>query len=230
MRLHPLEGSCAGGCHALANEIFSALAHDSLGLTSLSAYRSEALAADGGHAWMPPGGNHDAGRLRQQVQSYAESEASVPAITECPIPKRLTGPVEFELHCPTSADGPEGSIEVRWHYVNDFGQVPGRDDVRFDVALAFDVDADLPLGTRMDDPHEGLGMHADVAQGIDVVRNLAADGRGGSMYRMRVPMPRGVSERRLDLQPKRFCFEEPDRRPYSHARPMRVRADLDCEL
>jgi hypothetical protein len=103
-------------------------------------------------------------------------------------------------------------IDVRFEYVNDFGGVPGRDDVRFDAAaLAAGVDGanlGLAAGTRLE------GARVEEADGLRVVRDLAPI--DGKSYLLRL---RRDGARTALLQPKRYCFEEPGRRPFAYAPP-----------
>jgi hypothetical protein len=102
--------------------------------------------------------------------------------------------------------------------------VPDRDDVRFDVAFG-PADAAPPLrGASATSAREGARME-DGRGGI-VLRDVApVEGT----YEVTLPLQRSQERLRIDLQPKRFCFEEPDRRPFAYAPPHRVDVDIAAE-
>lgn len=219
LRLHTAETSCARGCHALGNENFSKLALDSLGAEHASAYVSDMMRIDGSvlSGWMPPYG----GSKAEAQQAFARGEATVPAITECPIPKQLQSEPRVNVDCQ------ERVITIAWEYLNDFGEVPGRDDVRFDVAVS-DVDlAELDRGVSPAADLEGIAMLE--APGVTIARDVTTDPGTVADYSLEIPFDARRGEWAIDLQPKRFCFEEPDRRPFAYAPPYRVEIDVASE-
>jgi hypothetical protein len=218
LQLQSPETSCANGCHALGNDYWGKLAQDSIG-NKASKYASPMMTTDSapGFGWMPI---YDM-PLEQAADAYnGRGEETIPAITECPIPKQVDAEPTVSVTC--NATG--GQVEVQWTYLNDFGDVPGRDDVRFDVAIDEDDTYDLPFGVSTTSEFEGVMIETDEA--ATVIRDVAADQDGGSNYRMTVPFGAGQSTLSVDLQPKRFCFEEPDRRPFAYAPPHRIIVDL----
>jgi hypothetical protein len=200
IQLKPAESSCSKGCHVMGNEHWINMAHDALG-TKYSLYNSSQMLETPlpGHEWMVYG-------APASTPPDVDDGYTIPAITECPIPKQLIGNVEVTC-------GP-GVVDVRFAYANDFGGVPGRDDVRFDVAaLADGVEAPelgLAAGTRLE------GARLEEAEGVSVVRDVAA--ADGANYDARFRVGAG-GPHAVVLQPKRYCFEEPGRRPYAYAAP-----------
>lgn len=204
--LQPAEESCANGCHAVANEHFEKLASDSLGSKYAERYLSPAMTDSApGWAWMPP---YQEGSVDGWLKKFSEGTPSIPAITECPIPKRLDD-TTIEVYC-----SGETTLELEWTYENSFGDVPMRDDVRFDVAISTN---DSPLGLN---GIEGVKMFGD--DQTKVLRDVERDDDG--VYRVQLELDRldAADELTFFVQPKRFCFEEPDRRPFSFAAPHRV--------
>ncbi|MGH1341419.1 MAG: hypothetical protein ACRBN8_07710 [Nannocystales bacterium] len=225
LRLQPAESSCAQGCHALANSHFAKMAMDSFGDKYASKYLSESMREDGfpGGTWMPPGG----GSAEPWLTMFEEGEASVPAITECPIPKRVDEAVTVVARCEPDEDGGfVGVVDVQWNYVNDYGDVPGRDDIRFDIAVSSGDEAEFH-GRAPNGGPEGVRMEATTAN-TSVARDFAPRTKGGSEYRVQLPVA-GDGVVRVELQPKRYCFEEPDRRPFAYAQPNVTEVELDCE-
>jgi len=217
LRLHTKETSCAGACHAIGNANWANLAKDSLGDKYADKYLSDLMKAEDapGRHWMPP----FEGDPNQWQTMFENGEATVPAITECPIPKQLKEVPSHEIVCPSESE--PGFVDVMWTYVNDYGDVPGRDDVRFDVAFG-----DPPmLGLAAADMVEGTRMDAS-DPGIHVLRDVAAENGTVSDYSVRIPFGPQHSDIAIDVQPKRFCFEEPDRRPYAYAKPQHLEIDV----
>ncbi len=199
LMLHAPEDSCAQGCHSTANAHFGPMAWDSIGEKFAAPYLTDTMQEGApGWAWMPLGG--------EAPSSFAEP--TIPAITECPIPKRLQ---EVETSCVN------GEAVVTWTYENDYGSVPGRDDIRFDVAWTSDLDSDF-LGRALNGSPEGVQMKSQV---VEVLRDVAPD---GSFYTVHVPAPGTL---RVEVQPKRYCFEEPSRRPFAYAQPLTIEVACD---
>ena len=81
------------------------------------------------------------------------------------------------------------------------------------------ADGDAPaLGIAS--AREGARMEAAV-----IARDLAP--ASATDYRYTAAVPRGVVA--IAIQPKRFCFEEPDRRPFAYAVPTRITVDASCD-
>lgn len=224
LRLHSPETNCAQGCHATANAHFENMGLDSLGEKFAAPYLSETMRDPGapGWSWMPPG----SGDPSHWMAAFEAGDASIPAITECPIPKRIEGDVSVGARCERTTDGAETVVELAWTYVNDYGGVPGRDDVRFDVALTVDPDSEF-LG-RIEGSPEGAPMDG-VSDEVVLVRDVGPTEQGESSYRLEVSVP-GDGVVRAEVQPKRYCFEEPDRRPFAYAQPSVVEVTAQCDL
>jgi len=219
--LVPNETSCARGCHAVGNEHFTKLAMDSLGMQSASHYLSPMMAADmvPGTGWMPP----FAGGGDTFLEMFGQGEPTVPAITECPIPKRLEAEPEVEVHCDPAEPG-AGYVSIDWNYVNDFGRVPGRDDIRFEVAFGDSRHMVSELGLAPNNDVEGVAMISD-DENISILHDVAST-NGDAHYSVLIPFDAtGADEMAIQVQPKRFCFEEPDRRPFAYAQPSRLLAE-----
>jgi len=148
---------------------------------------------------MPPNGI-----LMPEAREMVEAETpSVAAITECPLPKPLTHAKLERL---------PGYVELAWTYTNDYGEVPGRDDIRFDVAFSIS----RPMGNiGVSDTWDLEGVPMAPSDDVEVLRDVGPDSDGAT-YVVRLP-PEVTS---VKLQPKRFCFEEPDRRPFAYAPPL----------
>ncbi|MBV1858708.1 MAG: hypothetical protein KUG77_09880, partial [Nannocystaceae bacterium] len=82
------------------------------------------------------------------------------------------------------------------------------------------------LGIAGSSTPEGVKMQSDAGD-IKVLRNVAPE-PGTAEYRMVVPFSDDMPLTHVDLQPKRFCFEEPDRRPFAYARPEAVAVEASC--
>ncbi|MBV1857749.1 MAG: hypothetical protein KUG77_04995 [Nannocystaceae bacterium] len=225
LRLQPSDTSCAAACHAVANAHFDRMAKDSFGEKYANKYLSDSMREAGtvGGTWMPPGG----GSAEPWRSMFEGSKATVPAITECPIPKRLETPASVSVHCASSDDSEPGAfLDVQWSYLNDYGDVPGRDDIRFDVAITVTPGSEL-LGLASNGAPEGIRMEAGAANTV-VIRDVAPVSKGGSEYALEVPIS-DDDVVRVEVQPKRFCFEEPDRHPFAFAQPDVIEVDVDCE-
>ncbi|MBC8067217.1 MAG: hypothetical protein IAG13_02695 [Deltaproteobacteria bacterium] len=221
LMLNPMESSCSNGCHALANENFERIAIDSLGSKYAGKYLTDMMSNDAmpGFNWMPPVfGPADV--WRRMFASVAAP--SIAAITECPLPKRLDVEPDVEIDCD---EGAGGKVVISWEYVNDYGDVPGRDDVRFDVAVGTGIDDGMRRGVSRDSEVEGVAMTAD-DDGAAVVHDVTADAGNGSQYRIELPFVGSQRTWTIDVQPKRYCFEEPDRRPYAYAVPEQIEVDI----
>lgn len=219
--LEPMATSCSSGCHAMANENFTRMAHDSLGSKYAVPYLTEMMSANDmpGFTWMPP----VVGPIEPWIDLFERAEGpSIPAITECPIPKQVDVDPEVEIECD---EGEGGYVTIRWTYENDYGDVPGRDDVRFDVALDIAANGEGGRGVAANSSLEGVAMEED-GPGVDVLRDLAPDPERPGQYELIVPFVGAQPNWSVDLQPKRFCFEEPDRRPFTYAPPHRVEIDV----
>ncbi len=213
IRVKPQSESCSAGCHTMGNEYWTKLASDALGSPLFEEHRSEHLSGTMmGARWMDPGQSYGL----EQVDPAA---FTVPAITECPIPKQVDDVPEVKVSC-HEVEGHEGAIRVEWDYDNDYGQVPGRDDVRFDVAFGRTEDVGPGLGVSATSEQEGAPI--EEGSGVGVLRDVAPT--EGS-YQVTLPLD-GQERISIALQPKRYCFEEPERRPFAYAVPQRIDIDV----
>lgn len=124
------------------------------------------------HPWMlPETGNDLSGdpqpeemsdasweKLLKVLQDPASDPKSLPLFTEAPAPESpltesarigdTAGPEDLVPVSAANRDGAESpfdsEIHVTWKYLNNFGGVPTRDDVRFNLAI---VETDIPIGT-----------------------------------------------------------------------------------
>ena len=213
--LQPLEVSCASSCHATGNANFEKLARDALG----DKY-SRFVSATGrnpnvrGFHWMDPNQLIDPESV--DLETY-----TTPAITHCPIPKQIERAPSMRVHC-AAGEASETYVDLSWDYVNDYGGVPNRNDVRFDVAYGAVQSMPHEFGASTANPLVGEPMVADGA--IEVLADLAAT--SDSHYRVRVSVPAGETSVEIRLQPKRYCFEETTRHPFSYSAPYVVQVDL----
>jgi hypothetical protein len=136
-------------------------------------------------------------------QMVAAARPSIPAITECPIPRPLDTAQLVRR---------EGYVELTWTYANDYGGVPDRDDIRFDVAFSTTT---LTSHVGVSDAGATEGVRMDSSAQVEVLRDVRS-GDDGATYVVRLP----GEVMSVKLQPKRYCFEEPDRRPFAYAPPL----------
>jgi hypothetical protein len=213
--------ACSRGCHAVANENFERLAKDSLRSAEGSKYYSNFADLSSLHesSWMPPFESNDDAAAR----TYAGGVALLRAITECPIPKQLSEPPTVSVSC-SKDQSDRAQVQVLWKYDNDFGKVPGRDDVRFDVSLAFEgAGVGVNLGVAA---NQVEGIRMDAGDNSRTIRDVAPELEDLGAYRLELAVPENAGAIVLALQPKRFCFEEPNRRPYAYAKPLNVTVDV----
>ena len=111
---------------------------------------------------------------------------------------------------------------LAWDYDNDFGGVPDRDDVRFDVAYGDARNAAMFGGVSRQSNREGVRMQEGSA--VAVLRDVAP--AQPDTYRLRIPLQSTAEQVRIQIQPKRFCFEEPDRRVHAFAPPRTVTVEV----
>lgn len=214
IRVKPQSESCSAGCHAMGSEYWTRLASDALGTKLAGAYRTDVMEgfAAGDH-WMDPSQRFD-------LEQVDPAGFTIPAITECPIPAQVSDAPEVEVSC-HPIEGHAGAVRITWAHDNDYGAVPGRDDVRFDVA--FGGDAVLPASLGRSEASDREGVRMEEGRGVEVLRDVALI-EGG--YEVTVPFERSDELLRVELQPKRFCFEEPDRRPFAYAPPLAIHVDV----
>lgn len=223
-RLRLAAVSCAVGCHVLSNEHPDPMAADAIGRKYATSYLSETMAAElldphgdayqpPGFSWMPP--VPLASATGPRIDEPFRGEATVPAITPCPIPSRiLAESIDVEVDCA------ESSATLEFEYAVLFGDVQGRDDVRFDIAAGGDAHAVRARGIHPSGV-EGVAM-VDSDEWL-VLRNVAPVIDHARFYRITLPLA-GKSEIVVDVQPKRVCYEAPSD-PFAYARPTRLVID-----
>jgi len=158
-----------------------------------------------------------------------------PLYTPCPAPGAGSQgdnarPTEFaaiQLPLPPGEEDIGRRLRLSWHYLNDLGGVPERDDVRFDVALK---SVAIPLSAQP--PAAGDYPNMDETRGKDFIAISGEIGKSGTATLIRniayfghakftEPAPSTKPrEFRLDLPaqcdrrylarilPKRFCFDQ----------------------
>ena len=214
--------------------------------------------------WMTPehGGNlwrgvrtlneEDWLRLSQCAWGLGEGECGYkPLFTQCPPPGGggdTFVPADFStdvLSHPAGKSGAQKVLRLSWKYLNGYGYVPTRDDVRFNVAFATtDVPPDRRLPAQEEYPtiYEAKGMGFVAAAG-DVGRSGSAtllkdvsfvghkkwtDPGSSNLTRLySVDVPAACGKRYLfRILPKRFCFDHSGIR-FSEAEYLLYK-DIDC--
>ena len=196
------------------------------------------------HPWMIPGYGPEVASLMPPLSADAWRRLSDclwgaggsecgyrPLYTACPEPEL---PQEGSVVLDAAVDvlpSPEGgargrSLRIRWRYLNSHGQVPARDDVRFDVAIgsqpigdgaAEPASADFPsLQDAKDAVPAGRNEIAISAEKL-LIRDVSYKGHlrwtepSPSLVprRFEVIVPARCNRRYLvRLLPKRFCFDQ----------------------
>src|SRR5262249_41404650 len=141
-------------------------------------------------------------------------------------PSKLTAKV---VPLPPGASGADRVIRVSWKYLNDYGGVLQRDDVRFNLAVketAIPAGAAAPAVADYPTMDEAAGRDFDPAGGnigpsgsATLIENASYAGhskwtdppptQAGRDFRVDFP---GACNRRylIRLLPKRFCFDQSD--------------------
>ncbi len=155
-----------------------------------------------------------------------------PLYTACPAPgsdgdpSKPSGFAVALLPPPADGTGADRMLRIGWRYLNEYGAVPERDDVRFDVAVE---ETDIPRA--MDAPPAGDYPTIDTMQATDfaadglepqrstnteLIRNVSfightngSDPAGATAPRtFRLDVPGRCRKRYLlRIQAKRFCFD-----------------------
>ncbi|MEX2745078.1 hypothetical protein AB3480_27905 [Rhizobium mongolense] len=230
-------------------------------------HRTEWASASGAgriSPWMTPehGGNLWKGvralndeewlRLSQCAWGPGGSECGYrPLFTQCPPPGGGSDtfvPADFSADVrsdPVAASGSQKILRISWKYLNGYGYVPARDDVRFNVAFAT---TDVPLDRGP--PAQQEYPTIDEAKGMGFVAAAGGVGRSGSATLLEdasfvghkkwtdpvpsnvarlysVDVPAACGKRYLfRIVPKRFCFDNSDIR-FSEAEYLLYK-DIDC--
>ena len=200
------------------------------------------------HPWMVPGdGNKldrpapelssaDWRRLSECLWGLGGTECGyAPLYTACPAPESEppgdpAGPTEVAataLSLPTGEQGADRIVRLSWKYLNDFGGVPERDDVRFNVAVK---ETDIPPGRTPpavnDYPamEEAAGKNVQpidheigVSGSATLIQNASYAGHlrwtdpepATTPREYRIDLPATCNRRYLiRILPKRFCFDQ----------------------
>ena len=220
-------------------------------LREIDAYRTRWATRDGRgkiHPWMVPVDGNSLTRLADGISitdwrilsnclwGAGGSECDYkPLYTACPAPGfaaqgDISEPVDFAAKVlpRAPADLPSARVlRLSWMYLNDYGGVPQRDDVRFNVAIASTaIPASRAAPASEDFPGIPAARDTDfVAISEDVgtsaeamlIRNVSYFGHGkfteptpsDGLRTFRLDVPAKCNRRYLvRLLPKRFCFDQ----------------------
>ncbi len=179
-------------CHVLSDQLsVLRMARFATGLGELPQYKekSEGFLIPP-KAWMPPGGHADLNdekkaqdAVRRYERAFFDEKWRVKTeeiLTPCPAPANL--PVEKIS---------SNKYGVRWEYANDYGAVPTRDDVRFEITVK--------------------GSDG----GSCTTKDIAPDSLGSTSWHFTHPKSAGVTYT-YEIRPYRYCFELVDTK-YSSA-------------
>lgn len=210
-------------------------------------FRTRWATGQGGiHPWMTPVfGNQfhwnrgtisdqDWKRISNCIWGAGGSECAYnPAFSRCPKPESeyseaslVTdphGPQELSGTLRSTSDDARSVLEVRWRYLNGFGDVPSRDDVRFDLAVTLQQVEEVANYMDVEDKLRSFSIseYSDNSFTLSsedslFIRNISYAGHNAFTdpvptviqrdYRVRVPVPSGKRYSVL-LVPKRFCFD-----------------------
>jgi hypothetical protein len=200
------------------------------------------------HPWMNPGNGNELSALPRTMSpadwrklsdclwDAGGSECGYrPLYTACPAPgsqgdgsEPSDASVEV-LPLPAVETGADRMLRLRWRYLNSYGNVPQRDDVRFDVAVkesAIPPSGEAPKASDYPDMNEARGKdftafadEVGVSGFARLIRNVSYFGHakwtdptpGTQLRQFRLDLP-GTCNRRylVRILPKRFCFDQSD--------------------
>lgn len=214
-------------------------------LAAVDGHRTAWATRSGGgkiHPWMLP---HYGGDLSQQSPPVTDAEWQAlsqcvwsaggeecgyrPLYTACPSPGRDSdgySPREFSAEIVSSTpprDGFDRVIRLRWKYLNGYGQVPERDDVRFHVAIKRETLSravrikDFPsMAEVRGDRFEAIAGEVGTSGSATLLKHASfidhrkwMDPPPASTPRdYAIEVPASCGERYLfRILPKRFCFD-----------------------
>ncbi len=211
----------------------------------------------GGNLWKGVRGLNDEDwlRLSQCAWGAGGSECGYrPLFTQCPAPGGggdTFVPTDFSTDLrfrPAATGGAQRVLSLSWKYLNGYGYVPARDDVRFNVAIET---MDVPLVRRPPaqqeyptiDEAKGIGFAAAAAGGVGTSGSATllqdvsftghkkwTDPAPSNIARLySVDVPAACGKRYLfRVVPKRFCFDNSDVR-FSEAEYLLYK-DIDCGI
>ena len=220
-------------------------------LAEIDAHRTDWARRGGAgkiHPWMAPGaGNNlsaeteamsvaDWGALSTCLWGAGGAECGYrPLYTLCPAPGPGPqgdgyGPEDLStavLTLPAGETGADGMLRAAWRYLNAYGNVPQRDDVRFDLAIRETMvppDGRIPSASDYPSVEETISATRELADGnvalsssTVVIRNASYLGHSrftdpAASIRpreFRIDLPVSCNQRYLvRLLPKRFCFDQ----------------------
>jgi hypothetical protein len=226
-----------------------------------------ALRGGGGriHPWMVPGGGNELSlnspglsaedwqKLSDCLWDAGGAECGYrPLYTPCPAPEtegedsELTNAAVQVLPAPRGEAATTRLLRVSWMYLNSYGGVPERDDVRVNVAIkssAIPTDRATPKGGDYPKVSEAKGVDFEsiddaigTAGSSLVIQNVSYAGHmrwtepsPSAMPRnFQLDLPAKCNQRHLvRLLPKRFCFDQSKAAfsPLNHL----IYADIVCE-
>jgi hypothetical protein len=198
------------------------------------------------HPWMVPGHGNELTTLPPEISAADWQKLSDclweaggpecgyrPLYTPCPAPEvegensKLTDATIEVLALPPDERGEGRMLRLSWKYLNDYGAVPERDDVRFNVAIR-----ERPISTAAAPPENSEYPSMDEAKGAGFVPFKDAIGMSASAKLIQntsyaghirwtdpepatsprtfeLYLPAACNERYLlRIVPKRFCFDQ----------------------
>jgi hypothetical protein len=223
------------------------LRDEKLTLRRIDRHRTDWARRSGGgkiHPWMLPGSGNDLAsdapeigtsewrRLSTCLWGTGGAECGYqPLYTRCPAPEsqgddsRLADATVEILPQHSEEDG--GPIlRLRWKYLNNYGGIPERDDVRFNVAIrqlalttaeAPPLDSDYPsLDETQDTDSTPRESPIGISHAVMLIRNMSYSGHrrwtepvpSTSPRFFELLLPAACNRRQLiRIVPKRFCFD-----------------------
>ena len=195
------------------------------------------------HPWMVPGFGNELASLASPLSAADWRQLSDclwgvggpecgyrPLYTPCPTPESpaegsaVLDPVVDVVASP-DRDPRRRALRIRWRYLNSYGQVPARDDVRFDLAIRSQSIADGFGAPGSPAPPSMAELRASDAQDPasiaspdgSLIRNVSYKGHlkwsdpapGLTPRDFELLVPVGCARRYwVRLLPKRFCFDQ----------------------
>jgi hypothetical protein len=201
------------------------------------------------HPWMVPGDGNELSALPPGISSTDWRRLSDclwdaggtecgygPLYTACPAPESGSGGDDSEpidatvavLPLPAGdAGGADRVLRVSWRYLNSYGNVPKRDDVRFNVAVKesqIPLTGGAPAGGDFPSMEETKGKkftpiygEIGVSSSAKLIRNASYRGHARwtepvastDLREFRIDLPGKCNRRYLvRILPKRFCFDQ----------------------
>jgi hypothetical protein len=227
------------------------LLDEKLKYSQIAAHRTDwALRSGPGkiHPWMVPGHGNELAALPPGISSAEWRQLSDclwgaggaecgyrPLYTSCPAPQLGAGGDGFEpkdatvavLPLPATETGADRLLRVSWRYLNNYGNVPQRDDVRFNVAVKetrIPSTGEAPAASDFPSMEETKGKsfipiygEIGVSGFAKLIQNASYRGHARwteptaatDLREFRIDLP-GKCNRRYLVRtlPKRFCFDQ----------------------